>query len=128
VSNIVLDASAAVALLNDESGAARVAAAVAQGAAIAAVNLAEAVTRFNHAGQSEAAIRAHIEPLDLEVIDFDDDLSYRTGMLRPATRAAGHSLGDRACLALADRLGLPALTTDRPWTTVPVGVTVEVIR
>jgi ribonuclease VapC len=128
VSSFVLDASALVALLNGEPGASRVAFAVAQGAAIGAINLAEVVTRFSHAGQSEPAIRAHIEPLDLEIVDFDEDLAYRTGMLRPVTRAAGLSLGDRACLALAGRLGLPALTTDRPWASLAVGVTIELIR
>jgi bifunctional DNA-binding transcriptional regulator/antitoxin component of YhaV-PrlF toxin-antitoxin module len=35
--------------------------------------------------------------------------------LRPLTKAAGLGLGDRACLALAKRLGVPALTAERSW-------------
>jgi len=50
------------------------------------------------------------------------------GRLRPATRGLGLSLGDRACLALGLRLGLPALTADGAWAGVSVGVRVELIR
>jgi PIN domain nuclease of toxin-antitoxin system len=48
--------------------------------------------------------------------------------LRSATRSAGLSLGDRACLALAERLGMVALTADRAWGTLQVGIQVDVIR
>ena len=47
-----------------------------------------------------------------------------------ATRSAGLSLGDRLCLALAQRNGNGALTADRMWLKVAeaVGVVVELIR
>lgn len=48
--------------------------------------------------------------------------------LRPATRHAGLSLADRACLALARRLGVPAVTADRAWGDLDVGVEVRLIR
>jgi len=35
--------------------------------------------------------------------------------LRPLTRQVGLSLADRACLALAHRLGTRALTADSAW-------------
>ena len=46
------------------------------------------------------------------------------------TRPVGLSHGDRACLAPARSLGLPAVTADRPWTEVadPLGVGVELVR
>ena len=44
------------------------------------------------------------------------------------TRSAGLSLADRACLALASRLGVPAVTADRAWTTLDVGVEIVCIR
>ena len=37
-------------------------------------------------------------------------------------------LGDRACLATALRHGRPAITADRAWVTIDVGVTVQLIR
>ena len=51
-------------------------------------------------------------------------------MMIAVTRPAGLSLGDRACLVLAKRLGAKAMTTDRAWTRIAeaVGVEVEVIR
>ena len=38
------------------------------------------------------------------------------------------SFGDRACLALARRLGLPALTAERAWAELDLGIPVEVFR
>lgn len=48
--------------------------------------------------------------------------------LRPMTRAQGLSLADRACLALADRLGVPALTADRKWAETDIEAEVQLIR
>jgi ribonuclease VapC len=59
-------------------------------------------------------------------VPFDPDLAYGTGLLLPKTRAAGLSLGDRACLALAVRLGAKALTTDRSWSRIAGAISVEV--
>ncbi len=115
MSSAVLDASALLALLKREQGGEVVAEALAQGAAIGAVNLSEVVARLAEAGMPEPDIRQVIEPLGLDVIAFDADLAYLAGMLRATTRQLGLSLGDRACLALGRRLGLPVLTTDRAW-------------
>lgn len=128
MSSTVLDSSALLALLNLEPGHERVRAALRAGAAIGAVNFSEVVARLSDAGQSEAEIRAAIDPLALEIVDFDAELAFRAGLLRPATRHAGLSLGDRACLALAERLDLPALTADRLWADLNLGMRVEVIR
>jgi ribonuclease VapC len=125
----VLDASALLAAINGELGADRVRQATAQdGAVIGAVNLAEVITKLVERGFDDRAIRATVSAAQLQVVPFDEDLAYRAALLRIATRTAGLSLGDRACLALADRLGLPALTADRTWATLQLGVQVEVIR
>ena len=71
---------------------------------------------------------ADLREVDLEVVPMDRAQAEAAGALRAATRAAGLSLGDRACLALAQSLGATALTTDRPWTRLDCGVTVEVVR
>ena len=42
--------------------------------------------------------------------------------------SAGLSLGDRACLALAQQLNLPAITADRVWEGVVEDVAVHLIR
>jgi PIN domain nuclease of toxin-antitoxin system len=48
--------------------------------------------------------------------------------LRRSTKAQGLSLADRACLALAERLGAPAVTADREWVKAQVGAEVRTIR
>jgi PIN domain nuclease of toxin-antitoxin system len=51
-------------------------------------------------------------------------------MLLPITKSVGLSFGDRACLALAQRLGGTALTADRAWMKIAgaTGVAVELVR
>jgi ribonuclease VapC len=129
MTGVVLDASALVALLRREPGWEKVEAML-DGAVISTVNLAEVVGFLARKGATEEAIRAVLTRVAIERADFDDQLALHAGLLEPLTRAAGLSLGDRACLALADRLGLPAITTDRAWAGVAesVGVPVHVIR
>lgn len=123
----VLDASALLALLQAEPGAARVAATL-PGARISAVNLAEVVGKLAERGMPEPMIRRALAGLGLVIVPVDAEQAWRIGALRPRTRAAGLALGDRACLALAASLDLPAWTADRAWAGVEVGVRVEVVR
>jgi PIN domain nuclease of toxin-antitoxin system len=127
VSKAVLDASALLALLNEEPGGDRVIAAI-PGALLCAVNHSEVVAKLADAGMPEVAIRGALEALGLEVVPFGLQLSLRAGMLRPVTRSRGLSLGDRACLALALEAGLPVLTTERSWVDLDLGLRVEVVR
>jgi len=119
----VIDASAAIAYLLDESGGAAVLPHLPSGL-ISAVNLTEVVTRLIRSGHDP--LRAHY--LGCRVVDHDADLADRTGRLWPLTAHLGLSLGDRACLALADREGLPVLTADRAWAGLAIGVDVRLIR
>jgi PIN domain nuclease of toxin-antitoxin system len=126
VSDVVLDASAVLALLQDEPGSERVLESL-PGALICSVNLSEVVAKLTELGMPEPDIRLALS-LGLEVVAFDEALAYSAGALRPVTRSAGLSLGDRACLALARSRSLPALTTDRAWRDTGVDTVVEVIR
>lgn len=128
MSSWVLDASALLALLNQEPGWEQVEEAVAAGAAISAVNLSEAAAKLCEAGMPEAEARDALDSLGLEIVDFDAGLAYAAAHLRPITRGLGLSLGDRACLALAQHLHLPVLTADRGWEGVQVGVEVRTLR
>lgn len=124
----VVDASALLALLNQEPGAERVARALSAGSSISAVNFSEVVARLSEAGMPQPAVREALDALELNVVAFDRALGYRAGFLRPATKRAGLSLGDRACLALAAHHNLPALTADRAWRQLATDTKVEVIR
>jgi len=48
--------------------------------------------------------------------------------LRPLTRHLGLSLGDRICLALAIERQCPALTADRNWANLKIGIPIQLIR
>ena len=95
---------------------------------LGAVNLTEVATRLLDLGASAADIDGLPERLRCQVIPFDADLALRAGLLRVQTRHLGLSVGDRACLALAQRDGLPAFTADRAWAKLDVGVEVVLIR
>lgn len=124
---VVIDASALLALLNAEPGADLVAEALPKGV-ISAVNLSEVVAKLCEAGMPEKAIHQALQPLGLETIPFDEEQAYQAGLLRVATQDMGASLGDRACLGLTKMLGATVLTADRMWTGLSVGVPVKVIR
>jgi ribonuclease VapC len=64
----------------------------------------------------------------VEVLPFTREDALEVARLRALTRAYGLSFGDRACLALARRLGLPALTAERAWAELDLGIPVEVLR
>jgi len=127
VSDVVLDASALLAVLRAEPGAERVEERL-EDASIGAVNLSEVVAKLSGDGAPEAEIRRAIARLELEVRGFDEEQAYAAGMLRGSTRKLGLSFGDRACLALAHLSDATALTADRSWSRLELDIAVEVIR
>lgn len=125
----VLDASAIIALLKGERGASKVAGVIAD-AVVGVFNQAEVISHFVHLGAPVDEVRAMLEALPYKVIEANEALAWEAGALRPATRAAGLSLGDRFCLALAKQTGAPAYTADKAWKDVAAdtGAKVIVIR
>lgn len=97
-------------------------------ACISTVNLAEVVTKLSERGFSPETIANGIANFNLEAIPFDRGQAERAGLLRSDTRHLGLSLGDRACLATATELDLPAATADRSWAELDLGIAIEVIR
>ena len=125
--DVVLDASALLAVLRAERGAERVEPHL-EGARIGAVNLSEVVAQLIKEGVPEAEIRRAIGRLELDVHAFDQEDAYIAGILCRSTSALELSFGDRACLALAQSLNAPALTANRSWAQLDLGIAVEVFR
>ena len=124
---MILDASALLALLNDESGADEVRSAIGQ-AKMSAVNVAEVVGKLADYGMPDPQIRRVLE-LGFATLPFGEDEIAFMGKVRKATRNLGLSLGDRCCLASALTYGEAVLTADRTWEKVNIrGLTVEVLR
>jgi ribonuclease VapC len=129
----VLDASAFLAYLRDEPGAELVAQLIAAGAEISAVNLAEALSTAGAHGADATALAAELVERGLlggavSVEPFTAADAIEVARLRPPTRTAGLSLGDRACLALARRQGAVAFTADSAWAELGLDIDVRVIR
>jgi ribonuclease VapC len=114
MSRYVLDASAVLALLNQEPGADQVEAILAQ-SCISTVNAAEVLTKLSDAGMPDDEALESFELLGLEVIDFNLQLAAQAAALRRPTKKKGLSLGDRSCLALGLASGYEVVTAEREW-------------
>lgn len=123
----VVDASAVLAFARSEPGSDVVQASV-DGAAISTVNWSEVCRRVAAHGAEVAGLRGELGELGLEFVPFGVDDAEAAAALWPLTRHAGLSLADRACLVLARRLGRPAMTADRAWLDLDVGVEILAIR
>jgi ribonuclease VapC len=124
---IVLDSSAILAAILGEAGGQKVHDLAAR-CVVSAVNVEEIRTRLHDLGHSREDIENYIQLFKLEIADFTNAQSVASSNLRPMTRKAGLSLGDRACLSLAIEKNATAMTADRQWASVDVPVRVEVIR
>jgi ribonuclease VapC len=127
MTGVVLDASAVLALLNNEPGAEAVAVRI-TGASISAVNYAEVYSRLSDLGLDGSTCRGVLAAINLRVVPFDEAAAANTGDLRASTRRHGLSLGDRACLSLVQSLDGIALTADRNWKRVGLDIEIELIR
>jgi ribonuclease VapC len=133
MADAALDASALLAYLLGEPGADLVEEHLVRRSAISAVNWCEVAGKLIDAGAPcEEGVprvlrRGGLGEL-LDVHAFERPDAEAAAGLRAATRALGLSLGDRACLALAQRLGVPALTADRAWTELELAIEVIPIR
>lgn len=123
----VLDASALLAMLHAEPGGEEVRK-VLQTCSMSSVNWSEVVQKSLERGVEVEGMRQDLEVLGLEIVPFSAAQAERAAFLRALTRHLGLSLGDRACLALAAELRLPALTTDRNWADLALDVEVRVTR
>jgi ribonuclease VapC len=124
---VVLDASAVLALIQNEPGSVKLRGAM--GAALlSSVNLCEIHSKLILKGLAATESWNRIEALQCDVRAFTADQGKLAAELIPATRPFGLSLGDRACLALAMERKAKVYTADRNWKNLSLGIEIEVIR
>ena len=130
----ILDASAVLAYLQQEKGQDKVEAAMdASPCWITTVNLCEVLGKLCEKGMPPEEALAAVNDLGLTVMDFDAELAALAAFLRVRTKPIGASLGDRACLALAEHAahahaGPIVYTAEQAWTKLKWPFKVVVIR
>ena len=124
----VLDASALLAWLHGEQGSEIVEVSLNR-SVICSVNWAEVLQKIIARGiQEPEDVGGDLEYLGLVVIPFTAEDAVTAAKIWSPGRRVGLSLGDRACLSLAHRLRLPALTADRMWSALGLDIDVRLIR
>lgn len=96
--------------------------------AISTVNLCEVLEYSLAHNIPIAGMTDDLTILGLRIEPFTHEDAHRVAELGRNPRAAALSLSDRVCLALAQRLGVPALTADDSWKKLDIGIEVQVLR
>ena len=125
-----IDTSAILAHLQNEPGGDIVLDWLERGAVVSILNVQELASKLAEAGVERGAVETTLADLSLDLRPITVELALDAGFMRADAGRRGLSHGDRACLALARHLGLPAVTADRPWADVApaIGVEVRLIR
>ena len=123
----ILDSSVLLAVLKDERFDEGVLDVI-EGAVISAVNLTEVWTKVRDLGLAYAPQTDTLLGLLDRVEPFTESQARLAADLRNATRFAGLSLGDRACLALALEIGGEVYTAEHAWPHINTGCKIHLIR
>lgn len=125
---VVLDASALLALLDDEPGADLVEDRLV-GATVVSVNLEEAAGKLIGRGMPPADVELAVAALDVTVTPFTEEMAWLSAQTRPRL-PSGLGIADRCCLAAAAILGAGVVTADALWAKAApaFGVDVTLIR
>jgi len=112
--NVILDASALLALIHQEEGADIVKSLVKK-AVMSTINVSEVLTALQRIDITPKEALSSIADIIQTIIPFDIEQAQLTAELSPLTKSKGLSLGDRACIALGQKMLLPIYTADRIW-------------
>lgn len=123
----VLDASAVLAVLQDERGQ-EVVLPHLQGGMISAVNYSEILKKAAESGSDIHRTQSILAAFTLVVVPFDREQALAAACLWPAARQHGLSFADRACLALGQSRAASVLTADGRMSQAEMPVTVKLIR
>lgn len=123
----VLDASAILAFLQGEPGSERVGELI-HTSQVSAVNYSEVMAKLAEKGVGEADRQIISNALPCNIVDFGRAQAEAAAALRPLSKSLGLSFADRACLALTDSTDYTAITADRIWSELDIGIKVELIR
>lgn len=124
---IVLDASALLAFLFQESGHELVAPHL-EDSCLSTVNLSEVIGRFVRDGHDAEAVLNKLLSTPIEAVPFSAQQAGIAALLLPLGKPLGLSLADRACMALAMTRNVPVLTANAIWQELDLPIEINLIR
>ncbi|RFC61788.1 PIN domain-containing protein [Fulvimarina endophytica] len=122
----VVDTSAILAYAFAERGATKVERWIDAGAAVSTLTVQEAVSKLCQSGASRDEAEDLILSLGLVVHALHLDLAFSAGAMFDLTKPYGLSHGDRACLALGQKLSVPVVTADKAWSKVAADLELKI--
>jgi PIN domain nuclease of toxin-antitoxin system len=114
MNKVILDASALLALIKNESGADKVEPLLGL-IVMSSVNVSETTAILLESEMSLKEAQDCLLPLISVMMPFDEEQAFQAAELKKKTKKQGLSLGDRACIALGIKMQLPVYTADRIW-------------
>ena len=124
-----MDASALLALARGEPGYEVVEDIIrTEQSVVSSVNMAEVGAKLIDSGLPQMQLARILQQFQVDVVDFNIEQAVRSACLRPLTKSFGLSLGDRACLGLAQLMDGCVVTADRAWNDVEALLHLKVIQ
>ncbi|MBI1954654.1 MAG: type II toxin-antitoxin system VapC family toxin [Proteobacteria bacterium] len=111
---VVLDASALLALIQNERGA-DVVKPLLRLAMMSTINIAEVLTTLQRVNILPKEALPSLSDIIQTIVPFDIEQAQYVAELQPYVQHKGLSLGDRACLALGMKWQVPIYTADKIW-------------
>ena len=111
---VVLDASALLALIQQEAGA-EIVKPLLRFSIMSTVNVTEALSVLQRADITPSEGLTLITDIVPTIIPFDLEQAEQVAKLHPLVQFKGLSLADRTCIALGLKLQVPIYTADKIW-------------
>jgi len=125
---IILDASALLALLQEEKGAGFVMDLIEHGASMTTLNLAEVTCKLYGKQYSKSEIDSCINELPINFIPITREIAELAASYYVYTKSFGLSLADKICLAAGKLGGYTVVTADKIWEKLDLAIDIKVIR
>jgi PIN domain nuclease of toxin-antitoxin system len=126
----VIDSSAILAWFQRESGYENTRMQIKMGGMIAAPNLTEVIGKLVSNGSAPAnQVERDVLALNLDIIPMDKNIALAAAFFYARRHPYDLSLGDCACIAVAETLGVEILTAEQSWAKIPdLRIKVRLIR
>jgi PIN domain nuclease of toxin-antitoxin system len=125
---VILDASALLALIQEETGA-EIIKPLLKFSVMSAVNVTETLSVLQRTNISPEEGLTLITDIVTTIVPFDLEQAAQVAKLHPLVQPQGLSLADRACIVLGIKLQIPIYTADRIWDEIKLdNIDIRLIR